>query len=168
MLLLCGAGEEDLFGVGGDDAVEGELAGVLAAEFKEEAGTVAGLCVDDVDELHLGGAIEVGCVGDALDGGFDVAERVGLGDDGDVAKGRSRARSMGRARRGAEAREVKRRGPAPPSPLSAAARRRSLLMGRLFRARGWRVSYEPWWRGFPRRVDSERKKPLRNRSWWAG
>jgi hypothetical protein len=32
--LLGGAGEEDLFRVGGDDAVEGELAGVLAAELE--------------------------------------------------------------------------------------------------------------------------------------
>jgi hypothetical protein len=32
--LLGGSGEEDLFWVGGDDAVEGELAGVLAAELE--------------------------------------------------------------------------------------------------------------------------------------
>ena len=93
--LLGRAGEEDLLGVGGDDAVEGELAGVLAAEFEEEAGAVAGVGIDDVDELHLWGAIEVGGVGDALDGGFDVAETVVLGDDGDVAQGGAGASGVG-------------------------------------------------------------------------
>ena len=93
--LLGGAGEEDLLGVGGDDAVEGELAGVLAAEFEEEAGAVAGVGIDDIDELHLGGAVEVGGVGDALDGGLDVAEAVGLGDDGDVAQGGAGAAGVG-------------------------------------------------------------------------
>src|ERR1700748_1498929 len=84
--LLSGSGEEDLLGVRGDDAIEGELAGVLAAEFEEEAGAVAGVGIDGVDELHFGGAIEVGRVGDALDGGLDVAETVGLSDDGDIAQ----------------------------------------------------------------------------------
>jgi hypothetical protein len=32
-----------LFGVEGDDAVEGEMAGVLAAMLEEEAGAVAGI-----------------------------------------------------------------------------------------------------------------------------
>src|SRR6266478_5421171 len=79
----------------GDDAVEGELAGVLAAEFEEEAGAVAGVGIDDVDELHLRGAIEVGCVGDALDGRLDIAEAVSLRDDGDVAEGGSCASGVG-------------------------------------------------------------------------
>ena len=92
---MRGAGEEDLFGVRGDDAVEGELTGVFAAEFEEEAGTVAGLGVDYVDEVHAGGAIEMGGVGDALDGGLEVAERVGLGDDGDVAQGGAGASGVG-------------------------------------------------------------------------
>ena len=55
--LLRGAGEEDLLGVGGDDAVEGELTGVFAAEFEEEAGAVAGFGIDDVDEVHARGAV---------------------------------------------------------------------------------------------------------------
>jgi hypothetical protein len=84
--LLCCASEEDLFGVGGDDAVEGELAGVLAAEFEEEAGAVAGFGIDNVDELHLGRTIEMGGISDALNGGFDVAEAVGLRDDSDVTQ----------------------------------------------------------------------------------
>jgi hypothetical protein len=73
--------------VGGDNAVEGELARVLAAEFEEEAGAVAGVGIDGVDELHLRGAIEVGWVGNALNRGFEVAETIVLGDDGDVAQG---------------------------------------------------------------------------------
>lgn len=93
--LLRGAGEEDLFGVGGDDAVEGELADVLAAKFEEEAGTVAGLGVDDIDELHPGGAVEVSGVGDALDGGLDFAEGVGLRDDGDITQGCAGAAGVG-------------------------------------------------------------------------
>jgi len=56
--------------VRGDDAVEAELADVLTAEFEEQAGAVAGFGIDDVDETHEGGAVEVGCVGDVLDGWF--------------------------------------------------------------------------------------------------
>jgi hypothetical protein len=93
--LLRGAGEEDLFGVSGDDAVESELAGVLSAKLEEEAGAVAGFGVDDVDELHLWGAVEVGRVGDALEGGFDFAEGVGLRDDGDITQGCAGAAGVG-------------------------------------------------------------------------
>ena len=70
---MGGAGEEDLVGVGGDDAVEGELAGGLAAEFEEEAGAVAGFGVYGVNEVHAGLVVEVGGVGDVLDGGFELA-----------------------------------------------------------------------------------------------
>jgi hypothetical protein len=84
-LLGC-AGEEDLFRVGGDDAVEGELTGVFAAEFEEETGSIAGFGVDDIDEVHARSAVEVGGVGDALDGGFEVAHAVGLSDDSDVTE----------------------------------------------------------------------------------
>ena len=93
--LLRGAGEEDLFGVGGDDAVKGELADAVAAKFEEEAGAIAGFCVDDIDELHFGSAVEVSGVGDALDGGLDVAKAVVLSDDGDVAEGGSGASGVG-------------------------------------------------------------------------
>jgi hypothetical protein len=72
--------------VGGDDTVEGELARVLTTEFEQEAGAIAGFRIDDIDKLHLRGAIEMSGVGDALDGGLDLAERVGLGDDGDIAQ----------------------------------------------------------------------------------
>ncbi len=94
-LLRC-ACEEDLLGVGGDDAVEGELTRVLTAEFEEETGAVAGVGIDGVDELHLRGAIEVGCVGDALNGWLEVAETVVLRDDGDVAQGSACAAGVGR------------------------------------------------------------------------
>jgi hypothetical protein len=92
---LGGAGEEDLLGVGGDDAVEGELARVLAAEFEEEAGAVAGVGIDGVDELHFRGAIEVGGVGDTLNRGLEVAETIVLRDDGDVAEGSAGAAGVG-------------------------------------------------------------------------
>ena len=54
----------------GDDAVEAELTDVLTAKLEEQAGAVAGFGVDDVDEAHEWSAVEVGCVGDTLDGGF--------------------------------------------------------------------------------------------------
>jgi hypothetical protein len=94
MLLRC-AGEEDLLGVGGDDAVEAELASVLGAQLEEKAGAVAGLDIDDIDEAHVGCAVEVGGVGDVLDGGFEFAEAVVLRNDGDVAKVGSCAGGVG-------------------------------------------------------------------------
>ena len=79
----------------GDDTVEAELAGVLGAQLEEEAGAVAGFDVDDIDEAHVRGAVEVGGVGDVLDGGFEFAEAVVLRDDGDVAKVSSGACGVG-------------------------------------------------------------------------
>jgi hypothetical protein len=72
--------------VGGDDAVEGELAGVFAAELEEEAGAIAGFGIDDVDEVHARSAVEVVGVGDALDGWFEFAHAVGLSDYCDVTE----------------------------------------------------------------------------------
>jgi hypothetical protein len=93
--LLCRAGEEDLVGVRGDDAVEAELASVLASEFEEQAGAVAGLGVDDVYEVHERSAVEVGRVGDTLNGWLELAEAVVLRNDGDVAESCSRTRGVG-------------------------------------------------------------------------
>jgi hypothetical protein len=94
MLLRC-SGEEDLLGVGGDDAVEAELAGVLGAQFEEKTGAVAGFDIDDIDEAHVGSAVEVGCVGDVLDGGLYFAEAVVLRNDRDVSKVGSGAGGVG-------------------------------------------------------------------------
>ena len=83
---LRSAGDEDLFGVRCDDAVESELPRVLAAELKQETGAIARLSIDDIDELHLRRAVEMRGVSDALNGGFDVAEPVGLRDNRYVAQ----------------------------------------------------------------------------------
>lgn len=81
--------------MGGDYAIEAELAGLLGAQLEEEAGAVAGFDIDDIDETHVGGAVEVGGVGDVLDGGFDFAEAIVLRDDGNVAKVGSGAGGVG-------------------------------------------------------------------------
>ena len=55
--LLGGAGEEGLVGAGAEDAVEGELAGVLCAELEEQAGAVGGFGVDGVDQAKARRAV---------------------------------------------------------------------------------------------------------------
>ena len=71
--LLYNAGDEGLFGLGGDEAVEGELAAGLGAELEEEAGAVAPVGVDYVDGAEPGGAVEVGGVGDGAERDLEFA-----------------------------------------------------------------------------------------------
>ncbi len=47
--LFDDAGEEGLFGLSGDEAIEAELTAALGAELEEEAGAVGVVRVDDVD-----------------------------------------------------------------------------------------------------------------------
>ena len=86
-VLSGGAGFEDLVGAGAQEAVEGELAGALVAEFEEEGGAVAPVGVDGVDEAEARGAVEGGAVGDGAQVDLQVVVGVLLGDDGDVADG---------------------------------------------------------------------------------
>ncbi len=82
--LLDEAGGEGGFGLGGDEAVEGELAAVVGAEFEEDAGAVAGVGVNDVDGAIPGDAVEVAGVGDGVEGDLELAGGQALGDEGDV------------------------------------------------------------------------------------
>ena len=82
--LFDDAGDEGLLGLGGDEAVEGELAGGLGAELEEEAAAVAPVGIDDVDETEPGGAVEVGGVGDRGERDLELAGGEALGDEGDV------------------------------------------------------------------------------------
>ena len=73
-----------MFGFGSGEAVEGELAGGLGAEFEEEAGAVGPVRVDYVDGAEPGGAVEVGGVGDGGECDLELAGRETLGDEGEI------------------------------------------------------------------------------------
>lgn len=91
--LLGSAGKENLLRVRGNNAVEGKLADVLAAQLEQEAGAIAAISIDSVNELHLRSAIEMCRIGDVLDDRFNLAESVCLSHDRNVAQ--SSARSVG-------------------------------------------------------------------------
>ncbi len=70
----------------------------LASQLEEEAGAIVRLGIDDIDEPHLWRTVEVGCVGDAPDGGFKSPTAVGLGHDGDGSAGLAPVPACGRSR----------------------------------------------------------------------
>jgi len=84
MELLDSAGDELLLGLGGGQAVKGELAGGLGADFEKEVAAVAPIGVDGVDGAEPGGAVEVGGVGDAGEGYLHFTGGQALGYEGDI------------------------------------------------------------------------------------